>query len=395
MGETALVEHGSAPIGRGPYLLVANAYPDDEHLYRNAFIHRRVLAYRAGGLEVDVLYLRGADVELVTYEFDGVTVWKGGIAQYAEILASKPYRKVLVHFPQEHLIKTALQNHPDTPLIAWVHGFETEQWFRRWFNMVEDPAEISRVLALRGSWTSKQLGFLRSLFTDTEHDVTIVQVSEWFQKHVSEPDVGAAPVKSVVIPNVIDSTLFPYRVKTPQQRTRILSIRPFESRKYANDLTVEAIQILSQRPYFDELTFELYGDGRLWERLTAPLQGFENVTLHNRFVGQDEIPEIHAGNGVFLAPTRFDSQGVSMCEAMSSGLVAISTDIAAIPDFIDHERTGLLGQPESALDIADLIEALYLDPELFQRLSAAGAADIQARCGTAATIGREMELIES
>ena len=32
------------------------------------------------------------------------------------------------------------------------------------------------------------------IFTDTEHDVTIVQVSEWFQKHVSEPDVGAAPV---------------------------------------------------------------------------------------------------------------------------------------------------------------------------------------------------------
>ncbi|TVU57071.1 glycosyltransferase family 4 protein [Corynebacterium aurimucosum] len=173
----------------------------------------------------------------------------------------------------------------------------------------------------------------------------------------------------------------------------ILSIRPFASYKYANDQTVEAIKILSTRPYFDDLNFTIVGEGRLFSELTLPLKKFKNVKLRKRFLNQEEISKLHAENGIFMAPTRFDSQGVSMCEAMSSGLVPISSKIAAIPEFVRDGETGLLVEPESPRDLADAVEELYFDSELFSRLSAAAASSIGNLCGRSATTDRELELI--
>ena len=125
----------------------------------------------------------------------------------------------------------------------------------------------------------------------------------------------------------------------------------------------------------------------------APLRSLPTVSVERGFLRQDEIAALHAEHGVFLAPTRFDSQGVSTGEAMASGLVPVSTRIAAVPEFVRDRETGLLAAPEDPVDLADQIEMLYYDPELFRRLSAAAAAGARQQCGVEATIGREVELI--
>ena len=84
-----------------------------------------------------------------------------------------------------------------------------------------------------------------------------------------------------------------------------------------------------------------------------------------------------------------------MCEAMSSGLVPVSTRIAAIPEYVGHGSSGLLGEPESAADLASAIRELYQDPDLFVALSEGAARSIRRQCGRAATTDRELELITS
>jgi glycosyltransferase involved in cell wall biosynthesis len=158
---------------------------------------------------------------------------------------------------------------------------------------------------------------------------------------------------------------------------------------------VRAVKILSERPYFEELSFSFYGEGALFQEITKEISGYSNVFLHNTFLSQEEIVKAHALNGVFLCPTRFDSQGVSMCEAMASGLVPISTRVASIPEFVQHSETGLLGEPESAVEIANMIERLYFNPELFKTISQNAAESVRLQCGIDATLGREMELIQS
>jgi glycosyltransferase involved in cell wall biosynthesis len=83
-----------------------------------------------------------------------------------------------------------------------------------------------------------------------------------------------------------------------------------------------------------------------------------------------------------------------MCEAMSSGLVPISTDITAIPEFVKHDVSGLLTTPESPTDIADAIERLYYNSDVFLRVSKQASQSIREKCAVDVVIKRELEIIQ-
>lgn len=388
-----VVEAPAPPAEPAQVLLVANAYPSDAALYRNAFIHRRVRAYLEAGITVEVFYLHPPVTEPYSYIFDGVAVTVGNGAAYERRIAQQPYRVILVHFAGPEMLDPVVRYAPGTPVIVWVHGFEAEAWHRRWFSFTASSRDIRAAVAKNDSYYRGQLTFMAWLLSTTDLDVRVVHVSHWFRRHVVEPDVGVATPRAYVIPNVVDGELFEYVEKSAQDRLRILSVRPYASRKYANDQTVAAILELSRRPYFDRLSFTVRGEGALFADTVRPLDGLANVSVEQGFLRQEQIAELHRSHGVFLAPTRFDSQGVSMCEAMASGLVPVSTRITAIPEFVQDRVSGMLAEPENPVDLADQIEMLYYNSELYRALSERAACSVRAQCGPDATVGREIELI--
>ena len=374
-------------------LVICNAYPSEQALYRNGFIHRRVKAYKEAGLDVEVFYNHEPVQQAYAYEFDGVRVTVGNEGALELHVASNDFDGYLIHFAEPQRIRPLQKLNVKKPVIVWVHGFEAEAWYRRWFNFINTSEDIKAALEKKDTYYLKQNAFFHDLMTQEELNVSFVNVSKWFQKYVVEPDNGAEFRNSTVIPNLVDEEVFPYREKEDKKRFNILSIRPFASLKYANDQTVGAILELSKRPYFKALSFTICGSGPMFDQTVEPLRQFDNVKLENRFFTQEEIRDLHAEHGIFLSPTRFDSQGVSMCEASSSGLVTISSEVAAVPEFIEHRVSGLLAQPESINDLADLIEELYFDAELFQRLSKQGSLAMLEKCGRKATIGTEVDYI--
>lgn len=374
-------------------LVICNAYPSEQALYRNGFIHRRVKAYKEAGLDVEVFYNHEPVQQAYQYEFDGVRVTVGNEGALELHVASNDFDGYLIHFAEPQRIRPLQKLNVKKPVIVWVHGFEAEAWYRRWFNFINTSEDIKAALEKKDTYYLKQNAFFHDLVTQEELNVSFVNVSKWFQKYVVEPDNGAEFRNSTVIPNLVDEEVFPYREKEDKKRFKILSIRPFASPKYANDQTVGAILELSKRPYFKALSFTICGSGPMFDQTVEPLRQFDNVKLENRFFTQEEIRDLHAEHGIFLSPTRFDSQGVSMCEASSSGLVTISSEVAAVPEFIEHRVSGLLAQPESINDLADLIEELYFDAELFQRLSKQGSLAMLEKCGRKATIGAEVDYI--
>lgn len=374
-------------------LVICNAYPSEQALYRNGFIHRRVKAYKEAGLDVEVFYNHEPVQQAYQYEFDGVRVTVGNEGALELHVASNDFDGYLIHFAEPQRIRPLQKLNVKKPVIVWVHGFEAEAWYRRWFNFINTSEDIKAALEKKDTYYLKQNAFFHDLMTQEELNVSFVNVSKWFQKYVVEPDNGAEFRNSTVIPNLVDEEVFPYREKEDKKRFKILSIRPFASLKYANDQTVGAILELSKRPYFKALSFTICGSGPMFDQTVEPLRQFDNVKLENRFFTQEEIRDLHAEHGIFLSPTRFDSQGVSMCEASSSGLVTISSEVAAVPEFIEHRVSGLLAQPESINDLADLIEELYFDAELFQRLSKQGSLAMLEKCGRKATIGAEVDYI--
>lgn len=376
-------------VARFRQLVLTNVYPSPEHLYRNAFVHRRVLGYRELGLRTDVFALNPRAARK-HYEFEGIDVAVGASAEVASLLSGAGYDSVLVHFLDRAMWESLRPQLPNTRVVVWVHGAEVQPWYRRDFNYASDS---EREAAKRAS--ESRMGFWRQVMAEPHPNLHFVFVSAHFAEEVME-DVGVRlpAAQYSIIHNFIDTELFAYAPKPAAQRKKVLSIRPFASRKYANDLSVQAILALRDKPWFADVQFLIVGDGELFEQTVAPLQGLANVEVERRFLTQQEIAALHRQYGIFLCPTRMDSQGVSRDEAMSSGLVPVTSAVAAIPEFVDAQ-CGVLAGAEDWQGLAAGIAALVEDPARFQAMSAAAARRVRAQSGFDRTIRAEVELVRA
>ncbi|MEH7320983.1 glycosyltransferase family 4 protein, partial [Priestia megaterium] len=268
---------------------------------------------------------------------------------------------------------------------------ETEKWYRRWFNFSYNADDLERALASIPS-NQERINFMKSLYENKELKLKFIFVSKWFKESVAESDTNTIVNNFSIIHNVIDNHLFQYVEKDREQRKKVLSIRPYASHKYANDLSVKAILELSRKDYFEELEFSIYGHGPLFNKILEPIRHFKNVSIHNHFLSQEEVAALHKQHGIFLCPTRLDSQGVSMCEAMSSGLVPITNGVSAIPEFV-NEQCGYLAGKEDYQGLADAISFLYFHPEEFQKKSLNSSQKIQKQCGVEQILKKEINEI--
>lgn len=380
----------SVHLPRSNVLLVTKQYPHYSDLYRYGFVHRRVLLYRCSGLPVDVMRFSRNAVGPSYYEFQNVDVRVGYKKELDTALRTGQYHTVLVHVLDEDMWEV-LSNYLDkVRVIVWLHGAEVQPWYRRSF---DHRSEEEKQQAIKKS--ERRMRFWRKVFSTDTDNLHFVFVSRHFASEVMS-DVGITLPENrySIIHNFIDTELFAYQEKPIEQRKKILSIRPFVSAKYANDQTVAAILELTREPFFSDLEFRIVGDGPLFDETVAPLRKYPNVILEKRFLRQEEIATLQKEYGIFLCPTRWDSQGVSRDEAMSSGLVPITTRVAAVPEFVDEE-CGILADPEDFRGLAEGIRRLYHDPGLFRRLSRAAAERVRRQSGFSQTILAELDLIRN
>ena len=372
--------------------MVVNAYPRDGDPYRSGFVHRRIKGYQAAGIYATAFVVDSAEKSPSRYDYDEVPVITGTAEVLQEVASRGSFDAFMVHFPDRPRIAPLVAAGVTKPVMVWIHGYEAERWYRRWFNFIDTAEGLERALKLRETAFASRNMFLGELIRKSPPNYRFINVSEWFKRYIVEPDLDVSLPQGIVIPNYIDGSIFRYQRKASESRRRILSVRPFGSKKYANDLTVRAVLELSKRPGFDELEFTICGSGSQFEETVSPLRPFRNVSLIERLFTQEEIASLHREHGIFLCPTRLDSQGVSMCEAMSSGLAVVSNDVSAIPEFVQHDVSGLLAKPEDPADIAEQITRLQTDPDLFSKISRQGSLYVQAKCGYEATIGAEVDL---
>lgn len=383
------MDTGAAFVSRSDILVLTNQYPSFGDLYRNAFVHKRVTAYRERGTLVDVMRMN-IYAKDGCREFEGINVVEGQARTLAAILDGGRIKTVCVHFLDEQMWSVLKYHLKELRLLVWVHGAEIQPWWRREYNFTTE-----KELADGKAASDIRQAFWKEVFetADREENIHFIFVSQYFADEVMEDNhVTLRTEQYSVIHNCIDTDMFRYVPKTAEQRKKVLSIKPYASRKYANDITMNAIVALSKEPCFKDMEFTLYGSGIRFEEDTAGLKRFKNVHLHEQFLPQYQIAGLHREHGILIATTRMDAQGVSRDEAMSSGLVPIASNVTAIPEFVD-ESCGLLVPGEDPQAVADAIRRLYEDPELFLRLSEGAAKRVRSQTSSEYTIDRELELI--
>lgn len=377
---------GAREPGEVSHLVLANDYAAPGREYSNGFVHRRVKAYQAAGVHVDVVTVDSPTGSAV-YEYDGVRVLSGTTADVVELLRRRSYTSASVHFLST-AIWDAIESHLDElDVHLFFHGYESSSWIRYASNYANgDHLDygINRTVALQHFW--------HRVVSHPHGPASYIFVSDWWRSGAMD-DLGLVfpPHRTHVIHNVIDTELFQYEPKEDAQRFRLLWVRSASARKYGHDLAIRTLQRLTRSRHWDRAQVTIVGDGQHWPDFEQHLGHLPNVTIEQGFVPQEEVARLHKTHGVFLVPSRHDTQGVSRDEAMASGLVPATNMVMAIPEFVDP-TTGIVAGPEDADSLAAGIEDLWDHPEKFQRLSRAAAQRIRMQSGPEHTVRRELEL---
>jgi glycosyltransferase involved in cell wall biosynthesis len=369
------------------HLIIANGYPSISDRYSNGFVHRRAIEYQRRGIDFDVIAV-GKRLPSASYTYEGINVLQGYVDELNAVLATGEYETISVHFLNSEIWNILNSNALSARLLVYIHGYEARRWSRTPDNYASIPQlqnAIARTSFLQSFWHTVLASEI------VEH---FIFVSNWAYKAVeSDMEISFPKDRVSVIPNYIDGGLFSYAPKSAEARFKILWIRTANAMNYGHDLAIQAVRKLLDSPSGKQFEIEVWGGGRYFPEFSKALGDYSNVTVGNRFLSQEEIAAKHQSFGIFMVPTRMDTQGVSRDEAMSSGLVPATNQVAAVPEFVDDD-VALIAPPEDSGALASSILSLIADPDRFLQMSHAAHQRASHQCGPTNTILREISLME-
>src|SRR5690606_33399007 len=152
------------------------------------------------------------------------------------------------------------------------------------------------------------------------------------------------------------------------------------------------LQALALAPGEPRLTIVGRGDqaGTL-KRMAGELGLAERVVWRD-WLDETELARELSRCKAAVLPSRHESFGNAMAEAMAVGVPLVSTRAGSIPEIVEHEVSGLLVPPDDAAALSAAIGRLDHDPALAARLGAAGREQMRAKFSWQAIARRYVEL---
>lgn len=310
-------------------LVLCQDYPSEINKYAMSYVHSRNKVYQIMGNNVTVLNFSASD----KYEFENITVLPEALVNLDE------YNYILSHAPNIKNHYRVLKGLDGKKIIFFFHGHEVLRGYKdypkpyKWvkyslFNQIlSDMYQVFKFKILR-KWLTGSF--------HKKNKLGMVFVSEWmkekFVKNMSfKPEDYA---KVVVIPNAVnDAFINQSYAESSNILADCITIRPFDESKYAVDLVIELAKANPKK------SFHIYGKGEYFKHNFCP----ENVKIFEKFISQKDIPELLNQYKIAVMPTRFDSQGVMMCEMATFGIPLITSDFSVCLEMLsDFENVTYL-----------------------------------------------------
>lgn len=156
----------------------------------------------------------------------------------------------------------------------------------------------------------------------------------------------------IIIPNIVEFDDSNYRERLII-KPHFICTRAHET-LYNIPCILRAFQeVLTKIP---EATLTLVGDGSQHEALMKMVQemGLRNVTFTGRVDNKEIYRQLHNAD-VFLSSPTVDNMPVSILEAMSAGLLVISSRVGGVPYMIKDGENGLLFNSGDSHKLAELM----------------------------------------
>lgn len=187
-----------------------------------------------------------------------------------------------------------------------------------------------------------------------------------------------------------------------------VDLERFEFRGVANELHAVSVARLSREKDYGTLIramaivrerqpdfrVTIVGDGAErtgLEQLSRELDVADRVT----FVGErSDIPEILATAGFFISSSRTEGISLTLLEAMGVGLPVLTTAVGGNPEIVDDGRTGRLVPSENPQALADAIDQMCRDREMWPTMGELGRDRVERHFSLRNMIDRYSALYE-
>jgi len=189
-------------------------------------------------------------------------------------------------------------------------------------------------------------------------------------------DFGA-PRQAFVVPLAVQDFRTDYKRTRPENaRLRILFVGRLERRKGVDILLEAAKRIL---PEHAEVEFVLVGkdtpftelDGKTYRECFQ--QDTRNAAISDRVIftgglNEEELQQQYAEADLFCLPSRYESFGLVLLEAMVYGLPLVAADSGGMTEILRSGDIGVLFESESIEALTQALTSLINNPEGRQRL---------------------------
>ena len=170
----------------------------------------------------------------------------------------------------------------------------------------------------------------------------------------------------------------------PAGNLRIVFVGRLEARKGIDALLAAAAAVLPRHPH---VQLDIVGNDTIpgpdgttyrarFEAATADAK--PRVTFHGE-VGEAALRGFYRACDLFVAPSRYESFGLILVEAMMYGKPVIACRAGGMSEVVEDAETGLLAEPGEVASLERCLERLIGDAALRRRLGEAGRQRYEAR----------------
>ena len=252
-------------------------------------------------------------------------------------------------------------------------------------------ARIPYVIALKGVIADElrhERGWVRELLEIqarweriNARRADLIVVPSVYSAEVASGSYGVPRSKCTVIPEPIDLVAWRARLaqaaRRPRRRPTVLSVARMYPRKRLPDLLRAASGLRARIP---DVEVRIVGGGPEFARLRALAVELDLGTTVT-FLGEVSASALaveYVSADCFCLPSVQEGFGIVLVEAMAAGLPVVACRAAAIPEVVEHRRTGILVTPERPDELADAVERILEDRALREELGATGMKRVDA-----------------
>ncbi len=185
----------------------------------------------------------------------------------------------------------------------------------------------------------------------------------------------------------VDAETFRPGVGTAEMRSRLSGNRPESPLLlYVGRLSAEkdVARLKELFPAVPGMRLAIVGDGPLRADLERRFEG--TATVFTGYLRGAELASAYASADLFVVPSKTETLGLVLMEAMAAGCPVVGCRAGGVPDAVEHGVTGFLFDPEDPGSLAETVkQALASGQERLDAIRANARCDVEQHSWARAT----------